>query len=428
MFDFTRSLCYQFRRVKSYIPRRLFRGLLFFTAASVFLYSLAEISSAQQPGDGFEIYRGRIEDAADLLAAVPTEEEAQETLDRLESFVDDIEAMYDGEIPVDVERVREYFRYALEVYERVSLVRWCLYDLTINQSIRLLPGEGITITLPSYCLDVDAAGPDVDEFFIPERISGEEAVWLIPLLRYEAKHPDEGLPVQELIWNMERGEAFRDLPEDQQELLLFVVPDARSRYFKSRLGEMLLERFRDRLRERFPIIEDFEEAAERINSRRAKGSPIRPDYDAFRMSSGLLLKIQSTGDFRLMTLTIVHPREETGRTSSGNRKGLPLMEGNPPSFFPKLFFAGTGFFPRSVSGGRLDVADWWKRNKDRVNRRPRLKSLVLLDQKKLKKRKKEKKKKRLFKKNMEKRKTKPMELNRVKKKQKKCQKKKQECF
>ena len=349
------------------IQRGFIRGFfILFAAAFVLQFSLSEVPSTQQPGEGFEIYRGRIEDAADLMVTFPTEEQSQETYDRLESFIEDIELMFDGDIPVDVERIRDYFRYALDVYRRTTLLQWCLYDLTLNQSIRLLPGEGITLTLPSYCLDVDAAGPDVEEFFIPEMITGEEAVWLIPLLKHAARNANDGLPVQELIWNMERGESFRDLPEEQQELLQIVVPDARRRYFKSKFGEMLLERFREKLRERFPIIEDFEEAAERINSRREKGRPVRPDYDAFRMSNGLLLKIESTGDFRLMTLTIVHPRETSDRSQTGNRAGAYNFDRGPLSFLRNLFFAGTGVFPRPSSWGQIDVAGWWKNNRDRV--------------------------------------------------------------
>lgn len=258
-----------------------------------------------------EIYRGTVQEASDFIVRFPTEEEAQETFERLNGVVDTFRSVLAGESSINMEDIREKCRFVIETQRKTEVMEWCLVGLCLDGSISLLPGEGIELTLPSFCLDADKAGPSEDEFFSIEQISGKESEWLTPLLEHLSRRPDEDLPAQELIWNMGKKVPYEDLPEDQQALLSAIVPDAERRYGK-KLGSKLLGRLADEVKSRVEIISDFESIADQINQRKSNLELVLPRYDTFSLDNGLLVKVKSTGSFAEITLVIVNPREVGG--------------------------------------------------------------------------------------------------------------------
>jgi len=233
-------------------------------------------------------------------------------------------------------------------------------------------GEGIELTLPSYCLDADKAGPSENEFYSIERISGKQAEWLKPLLDYASRHPDEDLPVQSLIWNMGKGISYEDFPEDQQVLLSAAVPDAEKCYRK-KLGKRLLGRLVEEVRSRVDVITDFESVAERINSRRSKLKLILPKYNTFRLESGILVKVKSTGIFSKLTLIIVNPREEHEEKRLPAKTfflgGLGFGPGIGPSFLPRAHELREPFpfFPSQGQSRWGRARNWWNDNKGKID-------------------------------------------------------------
>ncbi|MCJ7681438.1 MAG: hypothetical protein MUP70_11980, partial [Candidatus Aminicenantes bacterium] len=145
--------------------------------------------------DGITLYRGKIDEAADVIARFPTEEEGQATYGRLMAIIDSFKSVLAGDSPIDLQDIEDKCRFVLETYKKTEILEWSLLELSFDQTISLLPGEGIELTLPSFCLDAGKASPSVDEFYSMEQISGDQAVWLKPLLDYAAAHADEDLPV-----------------------------------------------------------------------------------------------------------------------------------------------------------------------------------------------------------------------------------------
>lgn len=286
--------------------RNLFGTLIFLAGFLLFGFSPFPGGSAK---DGIEVYRGKIEEAADSIVRFPTEEEARENLHRLNGVVENFRSVLAGETPVDLEDIQEKCRFVFETHRETEVLEWCLLGLCLDGEFSLLPGEGIELTLLSFCLDAQMAGPSEDEFYSIERISGKQSEWLSPLLEYISRRPDEDLPAQELIWNMGRNVSYEDLPEDQQALLSTVVPNAEKRYGK-KLGDKLLGRLVDEVKSRVDIITDLESTANQINERKSRLELILPKYDTFLLENGLLVKIKSTGSFSEITLVVVNPREE----------------------------------------------------------------------------------------------------------------------
>jgi len=201
----------------------------------------AQVQELFFKSDVATIYKGNIEDAADYIASFPTDEEAEQILSRLESTSEEIRAILYGEIPPDTIRIKEITEYVLKVYNETDILLWNILQIYETQSISLLPGEGIKLTLDSYCLDHNAASPSGDEFYYIDAIPEEQAEWLIPIVDYVSKNPAEDLPVQGLIWNMNNGVAFNDLPGDQQELLVEAIPNAEELYGRDIVEEVVKE-------------------------------------------------------------------------------------------------------------------------------------------------------------------------------------------
>jgi len=273
-----------------------------------YLSSITPFCPSDNSKEKIVVYKGKIEEAADYIVHFPTEEEGQQTYARLNEIVDSFRSILSGEAPIELEDIQEKCQFVLDTFKQTEILEWCLLGLCLDGEISLLPGEGIELTLNSYCLDSDKAGPSEEEFYSIESISEKEAEWLVPLLEYASRHPDEDLPTQGLIWNMELGVAYDDLPEDQQQLLSTVVPDAKKRYGK-KLGQKILGRLKEEIRSRVEIIRDVESMAAEINERRSKLKLILPKYDSFQLENGLLVKVKSTGYFYRLKLVIVNPRE-----------------------------------------------------------------------------------------------------------------------
>lgn len=350
--------------------KRKMAGVLLL-AAGILTFGLTPFRTDPAKGD-IKIYKGKIEDAADFIARFPAEQEARETYDRLNGIVKNFRSILDGESPIDVADIQNKCSFVLETQKKTEVLEWCLLGLCLDGTVTLLPGEGIELTLPSYCLDAGKAGPSLKEFYSVERISGKQAEWLPNLLEYVSRRPDEDLPVQGLIWNMGKKVAFDDLPEDQQELLSAVVPDAAKRYGR-KPGSKLLGHLADEVRSRVDIIRDVENTADRINRRKSRLKLRLPKHDTFQVENGLLMKIESTGSYREIKLIIAYPREESDGTGSARTVSLAGWLGEEavsgllqadrsdsiPTFLPfsssTIAGLGTGLVPGFGSGLGLGV-------------------------------------------------------------------------
>ena len=344
-----------------------------------FLFSLALIiawdhTNAASPPPAVRVYKGQIEEAAEFLVAFPTEQEASATHDRLLSIVQDFKTIIAGKKPPVPEEIERDCRYILDVFRKTEILEGCLLQLYQDHSISLLPGEGITIDLPSYCLDQHAASPEENEFFSPEQYKGKERGWLPPLLRYVTNHANEDLPTQSLIWNLQQSVPYNALPEQQQELLDSVFPDAQERFAGDKPAKKLLGALKTKALEKLidavEIIEDAEEISYEINERKSKFKLVRPKNDAFQLDNGLLIRVSSPGGFEFITLTIVNPKK-------------PEKGEHRPMVKPRIAIGNTAFanspFPAfgSVNGYGSRTAipvsvrlqkklkkgvDWWKEN------------------------------------------------------------------
>lgn len=344
-----------------------------------FLISLAMITAwdhtnAASPLPAVRVYKGQIEEAAEYLAAFPTEQEASATHDRLLSIIQDFKAIISGKKPPVPDEIERDCRYILDVFRKTEILEWCLLQLYQDHSISLLPGEGITIDLPSYCLDQYAASPDENEFFSPEQYKGKERGWLPPLLRYVTNHANEDLPAQSLIWNLQQSVPYNELPEQQQELLDSVFPDARETFGGDKPVKKLLGAIKtkalEKLKDTVEIIDDAEEIAVAINERKSKFKLVRPKNDAFQLDNGLLIRISSPGGFEFVTLTIVNPKKpEKGEYGAMARPRIAI--GNTAfanSLFPAFGFI-SGYDSVAVNPVSVSLqkklkkgADWWKEN------------------------------------------------------------------
>lgn len=337
----------------------LFAGALFFGSAPY---------SGGIAKDNIKIYRGKIEDAANFIAHFPIAEEAQATSNRLAGVLEYFRHVLAGESAIDLGDIQEKCRYVLETHRKTEVLQWCLLGLCLDGEISLLPGEGIELNLPSYCLDADKGGPSKDEFFSIERISGKQSQWLTPLLEYVSRRPNQDLPVQGLIWNMGKKVPYEDLPEDQQELLSSVVPDPEKRYGK-KLGTKLLGRLVDEVKSRVDIIRDIESTADEINRRKSRFELVLPKYDTFRMDNGLLVKIRSTGSFKQITLVIVNPREavESAGETSSMSLGLGYSFDHNMVFSHKTPYILTPLYSAAAGQGKWGKAkNWWKNNSGKI--------------------------------------------------------------
>jgi hypothetical protein len=333
-----------------------------------------EHSTAFPSSPGIRIYKGQIEAAAEYLAVFPTEQEASATVDRIQSILRDFESVLSGKkLPIPDE-IEKDCRYILDVYRRTEILEWCLLTLCQNQSISLLPGEGITIDLPSYCLDIHAASPDTGEFFSLEQFKKKEGEWLLPLLDYAAKHAKEDLPMQSLIWNLQENVPYQELPDKQQGLLDLVFPDAEEKFGGEKPARKLLGAIKtealDKLKDAVEIIDDAEEIASEISERKSKYRLLRPKNDAFQLDNGLLIRISSPGGFEFITLTIVNPKKaESGESGS---MALPKMAIGSTAFFNGPFpvpgFVGKYGPVADIPGPPSSQKkfkkgmDWWKEN------------------------------------------------------------------
>ena len=314
---------------------------------SVVLFSF--FSNAQTDLTSFEskiaeIYKGNIEDAADYIAEFPTNAEGEQILDNLNSISEEIRGMLYGEIPAEPDRISEIRSYVLEVFRETEILQWNLLHIYEHQSINLLPGEGITLTLKSYCLDHSAASPDPDEFYYIDEIPNEQAEWLTPVMNYVTKQPDKEFPVQGLIWNMNKEVAFNDLPSDQQELLSSAVPDAEERYGKDIIDEgveEVLDLFGKKVKEEvepvsdaIEIIDDISEIEAELESRVSELKLLLPQYDTYQLNNGLLVRAQSTGSYKSIILTIVNPiSNDLGYKSSLQKKPSFVSNDNNSTVF-----------------------------------------------------------------------------------------------
>ena len=330
--------------------------------------------------EDIEIYRGTIREASDFIVRFPTAEEAQETFERLNGVVDAFRSVLAGKSPINLEDIREKCSFVLETQRKTEVMEWCLLGLCLDGWISLLPGEGIEMTLPSFCLDADKAGPSKDEFYSIEQISGKESEWLTPLLEHLSRRPDDNLPAQELIWNMGKKVPYEDLPGDQQALLSAIIPNAEKRYGK-KLGSKLLGRLAQEAKSRVDIISDFESTADKINQKKSKLELVLPKYDTFCLDNGLLVKIKSTGSFGEITLFIVNPRgdrgeEELTRTLSPGRSGeangmghdLGIGISHGPVFSLRAPYLWASLSPSaSADQGKWSKSkNWWKENSGKI--------------------------------------------------------------
>jgi hypothetical protein len=236
-----------------------------------------------------------------------------------------------GEIPAEPDRISEIRSYVLEVFRETEILQWNLLHIYEHQSINLLPGEGITLTLKSYCLDHSAASPELDEFYYIDEIPGEQAEWLTPLMNYVTKQPGEDFPVQGLIWNMNKEVSYNDLPSDQQELLSSAVPDAEERYGKDIIDEgveEVLNLFGKKVKEEVEpvsdvseVIDDISELESELERRVSELKLLLPQYNTYQLNNGLLVRAQSTGSYKSIILTIVNPMSnDLGYKSSLQKK------------------------------------------------------------------------------------------------------------
>jgi len=340
--------------------------------------------------DDITLYKGNIENAADVIARFPTIEEGRETYDRMMGIIDSFKSILDNDSPIDLQDIENKCRYVLDIHKKTEILEWCLLELGFDQTISLLPGEGIELTLPSYCLDAAKSGPSADEFYSMEKISGDQSVWLKPLLEYASAHAGKDLPVQSLIWNMGRKILYKDLPVNEQALLSTVVPDAAKRY-RGSVAKKLFGRLKREVRNRVDIIRDVEHQAQLINERKSKLKLILPTFDVFRLENGLLVKVKSTGSYSKTTLIIVNPREnleKSGRARSFNLADIPGFSAFSSEIitdqgihhpFNNLTFVGAGYSPDSMnpvvmlssSGGEGKWGkskDWWNNNKGSIKK------------------------------------------------------------
>ena len=278
-----------------------------------------------------EIYKGNIEDAADYIAEFPTNAEADETLGELNSVSEEIRAMLYGEIQANPARINEINSYLLEVYRTTEILQWNLLHIYEHQSINLLPGEGIKLTLKSYCLNHEAASPAPDEFYYVDEIPSDKTEWLTPLLNYINERPENDYPVQGLIWNMNKGVAFNDLPSDQKQLLSSAIPDAEDKYGKDIIDkgvEEVIDLFGKKVKKEvepvsdaIEVIDDISKIESDLENRISKLKLILPQHDTYQLKNGLLVRAQSTGSYKSIILTIVNPRiNDVGFNSSLQRK------------------------------------------------------------------------------------------------------------
>lgn len=363
-------------------------GIFFFVLVAGFF--TLKFSAAATFGGTSEvsIYKGRIEDTADIIVRFPNEEEGREIYTRLTGIVEDFKTILLGEREINVRDIEDKCHYVLGTYRETEILEWCLLNLCLDQSLSLLPGEGIELTLDSYCLDAGKASPSVDEFYKVEKIDGEQAVWLEPLLAYAGQHAEENLPVQGLIWNMGRNIPFGELPADQQSLLKTVVPDAETRFTAS-LGKKLFSRLKREVRSRAGVISDLVDVVamvEAINARKSKLELILPKHDVFRLDNGLLVKIKSTGSLEKLKLIIVNPKENEGRPEERSslsfqgvfnkegvlfcfgrrdfqRGGPYILETGPAEPIP---FLGLLFTASSAQSKWEKAGDWWNNNKGKI--------------------------------------------------------------
>ena len=281
-------------------------------------YSNAQTELISFESQVAEIYKGNIEDAADYIADFPTNAEAEEILNNLSSISEEIRGMLYSEIPADPNRINEIRSYVLGTFRKTEILQWNLLHIYEHQSIHLLPGEGITLTLKSYCLDHSAASPDPDEFYYIDEIPADQAEWLKPLMNYVTNQPDKEFPVQGLIWNMNKEIAFNDLPTDQGELLRSAIPDAEERYGKDIIDkgvEKVLDLFGRKVEEEvepvsdaIEVIDDISEIESEIENKISELKLLIPQYDTYQLHNGLLVRAQSTGSYKSTILTIVNPK------------------------------------------------------------------------------------------------------------------------
>ncbi|MDI6757867.1 MAG: hypothetical protein QME32_07600, partial [Endomicrobiia bacterium] len=82
----------------------------------------------------------------------------------------------------------------------------------------------VTLTLESYCLDVDKAAPDKDEIYYLAPGPPKAIPLYKEILSYAAEHPGEQKQgfVQNLLWNVRNDVKFEDLSKAEQDFLLRV--------------------------------------------------------------------------------------------------------------------------------------------------------------------------------------------------------------
>ncbi|MCW8802902.1 MAG: hypothetical protein OQK57_00765, partial [Ignavibacteriaceae bacterium] len=124
------------------------------------LYNISILGQVQEiifNSEIAEIYKGNIEDVADYIASFPTDAEARQIINQLNSISEEIRATLYGEIPPEIERIKEITEYVYKVYRETDILQWNILQMHEKQIVSLLPGEGIKLTLHSYCLNKDAA-------------------------------------------------------------------------------------------------------------------------------------------------------------------------------------------------------------------------------------------------------------------------------
>jgi len=334
---------------------------------------LAQIQEVMFNSDVAEVYKGSIEDAADYIASFPTDEEADQILNKLNSISEEFRKIFYGEISPDIERISEMTDYVLKVFHETDILQWNILQMYENQEISLLPGEGIKLTLHSYCLDLHASSPADDEFYYIDAIDDEQAKWLIPITDYDSKHPDEDLPTQALIWNMNNDVTYNDLPSDQQDLLSLAIPNAEKLYGRNIVEEEaknVFDLFKQKAEEEagdvvqsIEVIDDISELVEDLENRYSQLKLILPKYKTYQLPNGLLIRAESTGEYSSIKLTIVNPRSnDFGNNFYQDEKSrFASNQNNLKNLLSKTFFGDN--FNNSVPLGK------WK------NRLKRLKGL-----------------------------------------------------
>ena len=298
---------------------KAFSFILFVLSILLFNFSVhAQIQEVVFNSDVAKIYKGSIEDAADYIASFPTDEEADQILSKLNSISEEFRKIFYGEIPPDSGRISEMTNYVLKVFHETDILQWNILQMYENRRISLLPGEGIKLTLHSYCLDLHASSPADDEFYYIDAIPDEQAKWLIPITDYVAENSGEDYPAQALIWNMNNDVAYNDLPEDQQELLSLAIPNAEDIYGRNIVEEEaknLFGIFKEKAEEKagdvvqsIEVIDDISGLVEDLENRYSQLKLVLPKYETYRLPNGLLIKAESTGSYRSIKLTIVNPR------------------------------------------------------------------------------------------------------------------------